>query len=314
MEFILDTNAYRNLARVGAEDVNRLVAELKLGQQRHKATSALSIVVAMELMQHLLKGDPDQEVCYHALRLQFSHTTYYDIDEGRASFNYYPPMNILLAQHYFGKNSKFIELYASVMQLIVSLTKSNNINGCGKYSREITIVRNQLDFEQNQIRENFEVFLKGINAGQLDWDYFRHNKQERKRWFANIKSGKMHELIGLAFLRRAYQVMDETELSGDVEEKFDMFMKQYRAAINMSIVLISSLGNSVNALADPADSRWNTVHDTEILFALLFKRQNEGEKILVTDDRKIKEACESAGVGDQVMKLDEYLNLVQVSL
>src|SRR5689334_12830749 len=119
MEFILDTNAYRNLATsVKPSYINAFASRLKLGERRKESQAALSIVVAMELIQHLVDGDPFQQVYYDALRLQLNHTNYYNFKTRRFVGNYYPPMNVILAQHYFGENSKYLDLYDSVMQLI----------------------------------------------------------------------------------------------------------------------------------------------------------------------------------------------------
>lgn len=54
MEFILDTNVYRNLSRdLNPSDIFSIAEKLKQAEKEIGSSSALSIVVAMELIEHL---------------------------------------------------------------------------------------------------------------------------------------------------------------------------------------------------------------------------------------------------------------------
>src|ERR1035437_929641 len=97
MEFILDTNIYRNLVRaVSFDKIIELSEKIKTREKELSCTSTLSLVVSMELIKHLLPEDPAKEECYKALCLQSLHTSKIDLQNNLVSGNFSPPLNELL--------------------------------------------------------------------------------------------------------------------------------------------------------------------------------------------------------------------------
>ena len=74
-QFILDTNAYREL--VESKFLCEIMAtanEMRVREKKLNSRSLMSVVVSMELLKHFDEVDPAFMRCYKALALQFFHT------------------------------------------------------------------------------------------------------------------------------------------------------------------------------------------------------------------------------------------------
>lgn len=311
MEFILDTNAYRNLVEgLDFPEVYRLAKTLKSAEDKAGHTTALSIVVSMELIQHLLDGDAAKERCYKALCLQWYHTRRLDFKRTNLTGSFYPPMNIILAQIFFDNNSRYFPLYMKVLELVVELTKALDINLTTANGEHIKVVKKQVEFEKSEFKENVEDFLRSLNHGELNWKIISTNKERKKEFFDKLKNGDMEVLLGLGLLARAHQVMDKEDMDAAANSRFLKFTEDYRAALIMSAKILTSIGNGAE-LADIDDQRWNTLNDVQILFGLLYYREGI-EKKLVTNDNAIKDSCTKAGIGNSVITIEQYKDLLGI--
>lgn len=308
MEFILDTNVYRNVARgLALTDIPAYAEKLKKEEDRINSSSSLSIVVAMELIQHLNKADPYQEECYKALCLQTLHTRRFDFRKKSITGSFYPPMNVILAQYFFKDNSKYFPLYMKVLDLVLDLTKNLVIENCEINVTSVEAVKKQILFEKNGFKDNVENFLMSLNEDTLDWQYIRKNREERKKIFDKIQTGHFLKLLAVSLMLRAHQVMEIKEVKPDKEAKIEQFIIDFKAALIMNVNLIALIGHGTEKLKDVNNSRWNTLNDVQILFGLLYNRDGDDKKILVTEEKKIKESCYAAGIGDRVMTIAEYM-------
>ncbi len=312
MEFILDTNAYRNLVKdITLADVWKLSEDIKSKEDAINSSSAISIVVAMELIQHLENGDPFKEECFKALCLQYLHTTRNNPEKKTMDGSYYPPMNVILARYFFNDNSKYFPLYLKVLDVAFELVKNNDISNCDQYQSQIITIKNQVIFEKNEFKTNVESLLTSMNNGILDWQTIRSNKAERKTWFEKLQNGNMVNLLGIALMFRAYQVMEIEELIEGAEIKLQKFIDEFKAALIMNSTLLEQIGHGTAALANVSDHRWNTLNDVQILFAVLFDLKGIDKK-LVSDEKQIKESCIKAGLTERVITLNEYKKLLDL--
>jgi hypothetical protein len=281
--------------------------ERKLGH-----SSAVSTVVLMELIQHLEDGDPFQDECYKALYLAYIHTRTFK--DGHATGSYIPPMNIILAQAFFDANSKYHELYNTVIGLFLELVKAGDINECQKHQADIKTVRAQILFEKAAFKSNVEQLIASVNNGVIDWTYMANNKQERRKFFDGIHNGRFEYLLAISLMQRAHQIMDVEEFIEDVEGRFEAFRANYQAAIIMNINLLEAVGQGVKSLQEINDPKWNTLNDVQIMFGFLYQKHKDEIKKLVTEEKKIHEAATKAGIGASVIKLQQYLEMVEVKL
>ena len=313
-EFIFDTNTYRTLVHeLSMGEVISLAERLNRQEETSGYNSAVSIVVLMELIQHLLVNDPARVDCYKALCMAFHHTSKIDIQKKMRSGFYYPPLNIILSQFFFNSDSKYRQLYDRVVNLFIELVKEYDIEVCKKFESDIKAVKSQIIFEKEEFKKNVECFLTYLNNGTLDWQYINKNKEERDKFFKKMRNGEITVLLAYSLMLRAHQVMDAEELISDAENKIQKFLKEYHAAILMNLTLLESIGQGAEKLKEVSDARWNTLNVVQIMFALLFVKNGFPEKILVTQEKKIKESAIKADVGDKVMTIIEYQKFIGFS-
>jgi hypothetical protein len=218
---------------------------------------------------------------------------------------YYPPLNVILSQFFFSKNSKYHQLYGTILDLVHYLTENMDIQNCDKYASQIHIVKKQILFENQEFQANVEDLLRSLNDGKLDWEYFKKNKQERIEFKAKIDDGRMEILLGLALFRRAHQVADVYNASPIAAKKLQTFFDTFKSAIKINISILRSIADGSTWLADATADKWNTLNDFQIIFGLLYERPGI-DKRLVTNDSKIKNACLSSGQGHVIISLDDY--------
>jgi hypothetical protein len=310
MECLFDTNVYRDIAdTLTLEEIPSYIKDLKLKEDAKDIKSGFSIVVAMELIQHLEEGDNHFEDCYKALCLLVYHTQRINPDTLMPHGDFYPPLNVILTKHFFNEDSIYLPLYLKVLNFAHELTKNLDFEKCRRLQHNIKIIRQQVIHEKKQIKDNVELFLSSMNSGTLDWSYFQNNSKERKKWFRDLASGHTINLIAYALMKRAYQIMEIEELRIDAEDKFNLFLKDYYPGLLMNEIIFQSIGSGTEALGDVNDKRWNTINDISIMFGVLYQADKR-HKILVTGDKKIKECFQKVDLGKRAISLEEFYNLL----
>ena len=312
MEFILDTNIYRNLVRaVSFDKIIELSEKIKTREKELSCTSTLSLVVSMELIKHLLPEDPAKEECYKALCLQSLHTSKIDLQNNLVSGNFSPPLNELLVDYFFQKKSKKFPLYQKVLELILELTKNEDINNCQKNEEWVKTIGEQILFEKKEAQNNIAEFLKSLNNGKLDWTFFNKIKSLRRIFFKRMHSKKEIELLACSLLNRTYQIMDIKEIQAEILLKKDDLIKLYRPAFEMILNLLTHIAHGHEKVSDLSDELWNTYHDFEIIFAACHGSNGKSKK-LVTEEKAIRNAFKEAGKEEMVFCLNEYKNFLRI--
>ena len=309
MEYLFDTNIYRNLVRtLSLDEIPNYVEELKIKEDARDIKAGFSIVVAMELIKHLEKEDPMAEECFKALCLLVFHTQRYNQETNSFSGKFYPPLNVVLTKHFFETDSIYLNLYFQVLDTAHNLTYNYESSNCQSLQNEILAIKSQVLFEKQQLKSNIENFISSLNQGKLDWKYFKSNNRERKKWFNSLNTGRSTYLIAFALMKRAYQIMEVEIFRPDAEEKFNSFYNQYYPALLMNELLLEQIGHGTEALSDINDKRWNTINDVSIMFGMLY-RSDELDKVLVTEEDKIRECFQMLGQGRRAINLNEFIEL-----
>lgn len=314
MEYLLDTNIYRNLVHgLTFDEVKLLGLKMRRKEQEMGTKAGFPIVVAMELISHLTDGDPSFDDCFKALCLLFDHTKNYNPKENTYSGTFYPPINVVLPKYFFNNNGPFIDLYKTIIQLTYDITERYDSRNTKRLVEKITIVKEQVIFEKKEIRDNFENFLKSINDDTTDWEYFKKNKPERKEWFKNLKTGKTTFLVSEGFMIRAYNIVEEKyERNDETFEKLTKFYDEFFPALAMNELLLEQLGSGTSSLDDVEDKKWNTINDISIMFAILFNEKNGQKKVLVTEDKNIQYYFVESGMSDKIMSLESFKKLLDI--
>ncbi|KGO85850.1 hypothetical protein [Flavobacterium suncheonense] len=313
MEFLLDTNAYRNLVKgLTMEEVRKLALKIKKKEADKGHHAGFPIVVAMELISHLVESDLDLHECYKALCLLVDHTKNYDAVKRKYTGTLYPPLNVILPKYFFNEDGEYLDLYKVIIKLAHDITEDYNVNNIETFKKEIKTVKDQLYFEKKEIRDNFESYIKSINKDIPDWEYFKKNRIERREWFKNIQNGKFTFLVSEGFMLRAYSITKRDYKRSDKNfEILAEFYNKFYPALVMNELLLTQLGHGTGSLESVEDEKWNTITDIHIMFAILFNPKSE-EKTLVTNDDEILKRFTESDLGNKVMKLEDFKEILEI--
>jgi len=307
MEYLGDTNIYRNLVRgLSLTDVKKLAEEIDAKEIESDIKSGVSIVVAMELISHLQQDDLNFDECYKALCLLYHHSKKKNIQRQKYTGTFYPPLDVVLTSYFFNENTQYLRMYSQVLDLTVLLTENYDIKNVDSYPKQIETVKEQLIFDKDEIRTNYENYLKSINEDVPDWEYFKKNKTHRREWFKTLRSGKTSFLVAEGLMIRAFILTDRTY--NRTEENFEKlidFINQFYPAILMNELILEQLGHGNILLGNVEDGKWNTINDMSIMFGMLLFSDRDN-KVLVTEDKAIRKCLNDNGMGNKLLNLSEF--------
>jgi Fe2+ transport system protein B len=307
MEYLGDTNIYRNLVRgLSITEVKKLAEDINAKEIESDIKSGVSIIVAMELINHLREGDLNFDECYKALCLLYHHSKKKNIEKEKHTGTFYPPLDIVLTSYFFNENTQYLRMYSQVLDLTVLLTENYNVENVASYSKQIETVREQLIFDKDEIRTNYENYLKSINEDVPDWEYFKKSKTHRREWFKTLQSGKTSFLVAEGLMIRAFSLTDR--IYSRTEENFEKlidFINQFYPAIIMNELILEQLGHGNILLGDVEDGKWNTINDMSIMFGMLLFSDRDN-KVLVTEDKAIRKCLNDNGMGNKLLSLSEF--------
>ncbi len=307
MQYFLDTNIYRNLVRVlSLKEVYELSLKIKMQEKNLGFSSGFPIVVAMELINHMRRDDPHYEECFKALCLLFNHSKNVNPDSGNLQGTFFPPLNVVLPKYFFNEDGPFLDIYKVIISLTMNIVENFDINNIDKYKKEIDAVSEQLLFEKKEIHEALENHLTDINDGNLDWEYFKHNKKERDRWFREMKTGKTFAFLAEGFMERAHLITGrEYKRTDENFKQFKEFHETFFPAIAMTSIILIQVGHSTSSIANVRNHRWNTVSDISMMFGALYNSKIKNI-IFVTEEKKMHEFFNLNNMHDNIIGLNEY--------
>jgi hypothetical protein len=307
MEYLGDTNIYRNLVRdLNIAEVKTLAEDISAKEIELCIKSGVSIVVAMELINHLRTTDLHCDECYKALCLLYHHSRKKNIEKQKYSGTFYPPIDVVLTSYLFNENTQYLKMYSQVLELMVLLTENYDINNINSYTTQIQTVSDQLIFDKDEIRTNYENYLKSLNENKPDWEYFKKNKTHRREWFKTLQSGKTSFLVAEGLMIRAFSLTERNY--SRTEENFDKlveFINQFYPAILINELILEQLGHGNILLGDVEDVKWNTINDMSIMFGMLLFSDRDN-KVLVTEDKAIRKCLNKNGMGNKLLSLSEF--------
>lgn len=313
--FILDTNVYRRLTEGKYLcEISHLANELRYFEKKVNARSIMSLVVSMELLRHFDDTDPFFMDCFKGLALQYFHTQKKHFGEPDNQIDFIPPLNPILTRHFFENNSEYLPLYYRVIEIVQNATINIEPSDYKKDIGDINKIASQLLHEKNEIKNNFENFIKELNNGVLDWEFFKKEKKYKKKLFSDIKSGRMLDLLSEAQVVRAHSILEKVYPQPDLDERRNSFREYYEPLLRLNQLLLEQMLHGVVALADPQHPKWNTLHDSYLIAAACYiscrERAKNARAIIVTDDDLIHKICKGTYLEDNVWPMRKYLSYI----
>ncbi len=312
MELILDTNIYRNLITgKNNEEIEQLIKHIKETSLKKNIKISFPINSAMELIAHYNDINENEKLdCRNALKLLVEIST--KIEFGRLKVNFIPPLNVVLAYYFFETEDIYMRMYASVITIAQKLVGNVAIENTDNINDDVDLVKSQIEFEKNEIKTNYENYLKSINSGNAEWTYFEDKEKERVEYFKSLRNGQLSFLVAQSFIERAYTISGNTLTKDeDFFNKVINFMRDFCPALVMNEFLLEKIGHSVAALDSVKDKRWNTIIDISLIFGTLYNPKGDDKK-LVTQEKQIKNAFDVCGYEDNLINLDDFLVLMDI--
>lgn len=312
MKIILDTNIYRNLIRDKTpEEIDSLQKEIIEAAKDKSIIITFPIIPAMELINHYNDAHPiEKDECRKGLTLLVNLST--EKTNNNLHVKFTPPMDVILGNYFFGKEENFLEMYSQTITLAQKLAGNDPITPEDNIDDAIEAVGDQLDFEKEMIRQNYENYIKSINEGNVDWAYFegKVKKEQRRKFLASMRKGELSFLVAQSMIDRAYFNAKETYQKDEgFFRTVVKFMKDFCPALVMNELLLDNIGNGVIAISDLKDKRWNTILDISLIFGTLYNPQGE-DVVLVTEDQNIIDSFNKCGFDGKAIKLTDFLALL----
>jgi hypothetical protein len=250
----------------------------------------------------------ERRECRAALKLLVDLSTTYSSTHIHVDF--IPPLNAVLERYFFGKEDTHAKMYAKVITLAQMLTGNMDAEPKDEMDRHVETVKQQIEFEKEEIRSNYEEYLKSLNNGEADWSYFKDKKQLRKDYFQSLRIGRLSFLVAQGFVDRAHNIVEKAiEKDENYYNLVIKFMQEFCPALLMNELLLENVGNSVEAIKDVADKRWNTIMDISLIFGTLYNPSNS-DKRLVTEENNIHSGFDGCGFNNKIMNLNQFKALM----
>lgn len=266
---------------------------------------------AMELISHFNDAVLiEQRECRSALKLLIDLSTTYSSTNIHVDF--IPPLNAILERHFFGTEDKHAKMYAKVITLAQMLVGNIEAEEQAEMDKQVQTVKEQIEFEKREIRDNYEDYLKSMNNGEADWEYFKDKKQLRRDYFHRLRIGRLSFLVAQSFVDRAHNITGHA-IAKDQEyyDKVIKFMQDFCPALVMNELLLENVGHGVEAIKDIADGRWNTVIDISLIFGALHNPKNVDRR-LVTEENNIHSSFNSCAFQNKILNLDQFKALTGI--
>jgi hypothetical protein len=313
--FILDTNAYRQIALgMYLSYIQPTASEMRKREKKIDSKSLMSIVVTMELLRHFEKDDPAFDNCYRALALQYFHCQTKNFGDEDNVIEYIPPLNEILTKLFFNQVSPVHLHYRRIIEITEYATHDLEPTAYLKDFKDIQIIRDQLLFERQGLKENFEQFIGSFNNGIVDWNYFRTNETLRTDLLKKIRSGTILDLFAQGLLLRAHQVMGYNETIEDAKQKVPGMFKAFLPFFQLNSISFEKLLNGAPSLGDIQNKIWNAFNDMQILAAACYQHYRKKDPdtcvILVSDDSELAKACRGTYLEDYVWRRNKYISFI----
>lgn len=308
-----DTNAYRTLALgLDREEVTRSVGRLRRVERLGGIQALASPWVILELCSHLGNpGDPAFSHCLLALQALHEHCA----DA--------PTANPLLAMLGDSESQLCVSLYdehdpesdrqlhamGTLAKIAAETPASVTADPYRGYYQNAAqeLRRLQAVWAEELRREVLERFLPGATS----WADVRSNAAARRAALRALSSEEWVRSVARLLVTRTMTLLRGAPWDDpDIDMRVDWVAREFPAAL---AIYTEFVRRAVVSGSDPGSrKRVNTFVDMRIAFSVGPRQTVAGGLpiLLVTGDADIADAARAAGVGDKVMSLPAYLQIL----
>lgn len=311
---IFDTNAYRRFCECSELSQCKIKIKKLLSAEKANNTEAIANpYTIMELVAHLVDmTDPYFCQCLNALVALGIHT---QIDNG---IKILADTETTICRELFQKippdHQKALDeinsLVAHIRENATNLSNQNLQESLKKISARVEAMeRWWIDNMKSTITQYDPESAATWELGKGDKS---HQKNLRKYFTSENFLQKYAAIHVIYYASRVNIELNETDLT----EKTNQYLKAFGTPMRLMLKIYEKIASAGGyTLEHHKENRGNYVWDYMIAFAVGTEHSiSKADVFVVTGDKKIKEAAVEAGCGDRVLKLDDYLASIGMSL
>lgn len=307
---IFDTNAYRNLTKwKSCSEIDELVADLKAKEKRKRISAFFNSIVAQELLYHIADpNDASFNICLNANKALFLHSS-----EGK-NYNAIASHELLLQKMFWNKISpKREQTYNAIAQLSYNFAKYPYNDVIGGLQNNLNKIRISVQEAEMGFAKSFLDFIRNTDPNSDDWQLFRKDPLNRRKFINYLRSSKSGQEISLAYIFVSYtslleEGLIEKESQNELRNKAQFLLENFPEPIALQKHVFECIINSNFNLYEK--KRTNFLWDIVLMFYTGKRSVNNAELIFVTSDKKMLEAAYKHDGKNSIYTLDEYLDFL----
>lgn len=310
---IFDTNAYREFTYEYAKNFSEVIDNMEklVDLEKNKQIEAyLTPPVLLELLAHLANpNDMAYENCKHSVVALYLHSKFQESD----NYRIFPDSESLLAKALFNyENEAMIQKInelGNIAYQIYSNTQEVNMN---RIRSDFETIANYVNRVKMQFVDDILIFVVlNLNPSAKDWNPLRGDTKKRREFLNYLDSGSaIHDLARMQVIK-ACQVANKDPKEIDINKYTKYVKKNFSAPLYLYNEILKKIAMSGCNLLQPKQRRWNWIWDMQILFGATMGTLNDKKVLLITTDSEMLKAAVNAGLGNNALKLKEYLESIE---
>lgn len=304
---VLDTNAYRRLARGRSPtEARRKGAGIRVHDQRQAVQALAHPLVIVELLAHLSDpADPSRDDCRCALITLWEHcaTTL----GGTRQLAILEDPETQLAVALYGccpiANHQLVENLALTARLVGETDTDDVLSQLDDTLR--SCVETVDSIEDNFVQDMAQFVVQGFDPQARSWDALKKNPDLLIRVIAYLESGRSLTTLARAKVDLARRIVGRDLLAPVHDDEVETVINAFRCHLELYRRIVRKIVETGCDVTKSKNRNW--VWDLQIAFALGdYTVRNGFVTDLVTGDADFAAAGKAAGFGDRVLSFDQY--------
>ncbi len=304
---VLDTNAYRRLARRRPPtEARRKGTGIRTHDQRQGVQAIAHPLVIVELLAHLSDPeDPSRDECRCAIITLWEHCATTLGGTRQIAILEDPETQLAVALYRCCPiaNHRLVENLAHTARLIGETDADDVLTQLQDTLR--SCVETVESIEENFVRDMAQFVVQGFDPTARSWDAIKRNPDLLTRVISYLESEQSLTTLARAKVALARHVVGR-DLSVPVHnDEVETVINSFKCHLELYRRIVRTIVERGPDVTKPKKRNW--VWDLQIAFSLgEYTVRNGLSMDLVTGDIDIVEAANAAGFGDRVISVDQY--------
>ena len=304
---VLDTNAYRRLARGRPPtEARRKGAGIRMHDQRQAVQALAHPLVIVELLAHLSDpADPSRDDCRCAIITLWEHcaTTL----GGARQLAILEDPETQLAAALYGccpiSNHQLVENLAQTTRRVGETDTNDVLSQLDDLLR--SCVETVDSIEDKFVQDMAQFVVQGFDPQARSWDAIKKNPDLLTRVNAYLDSAQSLTTLARAKVLLARQVVGRDIFAPVHDDEVETVISAFKCHLELYRRIVRKIVETGCDVTKPNKRNW--VWDLQIAFALGSYTVRHGLVMdLVTGDADFAAAGKAAGFGDRVLSFDQY--------